>query len=139
MARVIGAVGKGDLTQTVAMEIDGVPLQGNFQLTRELVERQLPALVRDSIEPAVQRSTEHAVDRIRTEVLTDVERRVVTCILEAARATKDGFSNALVEGRSHLDAVLQRSDRVLRELVEETRRTGSPRRPPVPSIASRSE
>src|SRR5262245_18983477 len=30
MARVIGAVGKGDLTQTVAVELEGQPLKGEF-------------------------------------------------------------------------------------------------------------
>jgi CheY-like chemotaxis protein len=30
MARVIGAVAKGDLSQTMALEVDGVPLQGQY-------------------------------------------------------------------------------------------------------------
>jgi HAMP domain-containing protein/signal transduction histidine kinase/CheY-like chemotaxis protein len=37
MARVIGAVAKGDLSQTMALEIDGKPLQGEFLRSAKLV------------------------------------------------------------------------------------------------------
>ena len=37
MARVIGAVAKGDLTQTVAVEAEGQPLRGEFLSTAEMV------------------------------------------------------------------------------------------------------
>ena len=35
IARVIGAVAKGDLSQTMALEIDGRPLQGEFLRTAQ--------------------------------------------------------------------------------------------------------
>ena len=36
-ARVIGAVARGDLSQTMALEVDGVPLQGEFLRTAKTV------------------------------------------------------------------------------------------------------
>src|SRR5205085_4474209 len=37
VARVIGAVAKGDLSQTMALEIDGRPLKGEFLRTGKIV------------------------------------------------------------------------------------------------------
>ena len=44
MARVIGAVAKGDLGQTVAVEIDGRPLQGEFLRTAKTVNTMVAQL-----------------------------------------------------------------------------------------------
>ena len=37
IARVIGAVAKGDLSQTMALEVDGRPLKGEFMHTAKVV------------------------------------------------------------------------------------------------------
>ncbi len=44
MARVIGAVAKGDLTQTVALEVEGQPLQGEFLTTATTVNAMVQQL-----------------------------------------------------------------------------------------------
>ena len=44
IARVIGAVAKGDLTQTMALEIDGRPLTGEFQRTAKIVNTMVDQL-----------------------------------------------------------------------------------------------
>jgi len=44
MARVIGAVAKGDLLQTMALEIDGKPLQGEFLKSAKLVNGMVTQL-----------------------------------------------------------------------------------------------
>src|SRR5205085_2171951 len=44
MARVIGAVAKGDLGQTVAIEIEGRPLQGEFLRTAKTVNTMVAQL-----------------------------------------------------------------------------------------------
>jgi signal transduction histidine kinase/CheY-like chemotaxis protein/HAMP domain-containing protein len=44
MARVIGAVAKGDLTQVMTLEIDGKPLQGEFMRTSEIVNTMVDQL-----------------------------------------------------------------------------------------------
>src|SRR5439155_1549723 len=43
-ARVIGAVAKGDLSQTMALEIDDRPLQGEFKRTAKTVNRMVDQL-----------------------------------------------------------------------------------------------
>ena len=43
-ARVIGAVAKGDLSQTMALEIDGRPLQGEFLRTAKTVNTMVDQL-----------------------------------------------------------------------------------------------
>src|SRR4030095_9389884 len=43
-ARVIGAVAKGDLSQTMALEIDNRPLQGEFMRTAKTVNRMVDQL-----------------------------------------------------------------------------------------------
>ncbi|MEZ4408691.1 MAG: response regulator [Polyangiales bacterium] len=44
VSRVIGAVAKGDLSQTMAMEIDGRPLKGEFRRTAQLVNTMVDQL-----------------------------------------------------------------------------------------------
>ena len=44
MARVIGAVAKGDLSQTMALEIDGKPLKGEFLSSAKLVNGMVTQL-----------------------------------------------------------------------------------------------
>ena len=44
MARVIGAVAKGDLSQTMALEMDGRPLKGEFLRTAKLVNGMVEQL-----------------------------------------------------------------------------------------------
>src|SRR5207244_1276229 len=44
MARVIGAVAKGDLSQTMALDIDGRPLEGEFLRTAKTVNRMVDQL-----------------------------------------------------------------------------------------------
>src|SRR5438046_8401481 len=44
MARVIGAVAKGDLSKTMAREIDGRPLQGEFLRTAKTVNTMVDQL-----------------------------------------------------------------------------------------------
>src|SRR5712691_10644283 len=44
VGRVIGAVAKGDLTQTMALEIDGRPLTGEFQRTAKIVNTMVEQL-----------------------------------------------------------------------------------------------
>ena len=44
MARVIGAVAKGDLSQRMALEIEGRPLEGEFQSTTNVVNRMVEQL-----------------------------------------------------------------------------------------------
>ncbi|MEW6324187.1 MAG: HAMP domain-containing protein [Nitrospirota bacterium] len=44
MARVIGAVAKGDLTQTVALEVEGRPLRGEFLRTAKTVNAMVKQL-----------------------------------------------------------------------------------------------
>jgi len=44
MARVIGAVVRGDLSQTMSLERDGVPLQGNFLQTAQTVNTMVDQL-----------------------------------------------------------------------------------------------
>src|SRR2546430_2146557 len=44
MARVIGAVAKGDLTQTMALDLDGRSLQGEFLRTAKTVNRMVEQL-----------------------------------------------------------------------------------------------
>ncbi len=43
-ARVIGAVAKGDLTQTMSLDIDGRPLQGQFLKTAKTINRMVDQL-----------------------------------------------------------------------------------------------
>ena len=43
-ARVIGAVAKGDLSQTMALDIDGRPLQGEFLRTARTVNTMVHQL-----------------------------------------------------------------------------------------------
>ncbi|MDW7553161.1 HAMP domain-containing protein [Azospirillum brasilense] len=45
MARVIGAVAKGDLSQSMPLEVDGRPLQGEFLHTARTVNRMVEQLV----------------------------------------------------------------------------------------------
>ena len=44
MTRVIGAVARGDLSQTIALEIDGRPLQGEFLRTGTIVNTMVDQL-----------------------------------------------------------------------------------------------
>ena len=44
MARVIGAVAKGDLTQSVALEAEGIPLRGEFLTTAKTVNSMVGRL-----------------------------------------------------------------------------------------------
>ena len=44
MARVIGAVAKGDLSQTMATKIDGQPLKGEFSRTAKIVNTMVDQL-----------------------------------------------------------------------------------------------
>src|SRR3989442_1049192 len=44
VARVIGAVAKGDLSQTMALEIDGRPLTGEFLRTAKIVNTMVDQL-----------------------------------------------------------------------------------------------
>ena len=44
MARVIGAVAKGDLSQSMALDIDGRPLEGEFLRTAKTVNRMVDQL-----------------------------------------------------------------------------------------------
>ncbi|UKJ77492.1 HAMP domain-containing protein [Azospirillum brasilense] len=50
MARVIGAVAKGDLSQSMPLEVDGRPLQGDFLQTARTVNRMVEQLVTVSAE-----------------------------------------------------------------------------------------
>ncbi|CAO3455060.1 probable sensory histidine kinase [Azospirillum argentinense] len=50
MARVIGAVAKGDLSQSMPLEVDGRPLQGDFLQTAQTVNRMVGQLVTVSAE-----------------------------------------------------------------------------------------
>ena len=50
MGRVIGAVAKGDLTQTVPLEADGRPLQGEYLRTAKLVNSMVEQLADFSVE-----------------------------------------------------------------------------------------
>ncbi len=50
MGRVIGAVAKGDLSQTVSMEISGHPLQGEYLRTAKLVNGMVEQLANFSVE-----------------------------------------------------------------------------------------
>ena len=43
-ARVIGAVAQGDLSQTMALEVDGAPLQGEFLRTAKTVNKMVDQL-----------------------------------------------------------------------------------------------
>src|SRR5262249_13739232 len=43
-ARVIGAVAKGDLSQTMALDVDGRPLRGEFLRTAKTVHRMVEQL-----------------------------------------------------------------------------------------------
>ena len=43
-ARVIGAVAQGDLSQTMALEIDGRPLQGEFLRTAKTINKMVDQL-----------------------------------------------------------------------------------------------
>src|SRR5438046_8112534 len=44
MARVIGAVANGDLSQTIALEVDGRPLEGQFLRTAKTVNTMVHQL-----------------------------------------------------------------------------------------------
>src|SRR5256885_16591806 len=44
MARVIGAVAKGDLNQTIALEAEGQPLRGEFLRTAKMVNAMVKQL-----------------------------------------------------------------------------------------------
>ncbi|OYZ27073.1 MAG: hypothetical protein B7X82_10795, partial [Hydrogenophilales bacterium 17-64-65] len=44
MARVIGAVAKGDLTQRMVLEADGLPLKGEFMRTSKIVNTMVDQL-----------------------------------------------------------------------------------------------
>ena len=44
MARVIGAVAKGDLSQTMELEIEGRPLTGEFLRTAKIVNTMVDQL-----------------------------------------------------------------------------------------------
>jgi methyl-accepting chemotaxis protein len=44
MARVIGAVAKGNLTETVALEAEGQPLRGEFLSTAKMVNAMVKQL-----------------------------------------------------------------------------------------------
>ena len=46
VARVIGAVAKGDLSQTMALEVDGRPLKGEFLRTARVVNTMVDAAQR---------------------------------------------------------------------------------------------
>ena len=61
MARVIGAVAKGDLSQSMSFEADGRPLQGEFLRTAETVNRMVDQL----------RSFASEVTRVAREVGTE--------------------------------------------------------------------
>src|SRR5207237_5668057 len=50
MGRVIGAVAKGDLTQSVPLEISGTPLQGEYLRTAKLVNGMVEQLAGFSVE-----------------------------------------------------------------------------------------
>ncbi|HEX5222211.1 MAG TPA: HAMP domain-containing protein [Verrucomicrobiae bacterium] len=50
MARVIGAVAKGDLTQSVPLEVEGRPLQGEYLRTAKLVNGMVDQLADFSVE-----------------------------------------------------------------------------------------
>src|SRR5258705_517402 len=61
MARVIGAVAKGNLTQTVAVEAEGQPLRGEFLTTARMVNamvKQLDAFAREVTRVAREVGTE---------------------------------------------------------------------------------
>src|SRR2546421_10979055 len=61
MSRVIGAVAKGDLSKTMAREIDGRPLQGEFLRTAKTVNTmvdQLGAFASEVTRPAREVGTE---------------------------------------------------------------------------------
>src|SRR4029078_8237915 len=61
MTRVIGAVARGDLSQTIALEIDGRPLQGEFLRTGTIVNTMVDQL----------HSFASEVTRVAREVGTD--------------------------------------------------------------------
>src|SRR5436190_2125628 len=61
MARVIGAVAKGDLSKTMATEIEGRPLQGEFLRTSKVVNTMVDQL----------RSFASEVTRVAREVGSD--------------------------------------------------------------------
>ncbi len=61
MARVIGAVARGDLTQSMSLEIDGRPLEGEFLKTARIVNTMVDQLASFSAE----------VTRVAREVGTD--------------------------------------------------------------------
>src|SRR3546814_6640526 len=61
VARVIGAVAKGDLSQSMAVEVDGRPLRGEFLRIGEVVNRMVEQLA----------SFAAAVTRVAREVGTE--------------------------------------------------------------------
>ncbi|WP_181298936.1 HAMP domain-containing protein [Pseudomonas sp. Q2-TVG4-2] len=61
MARVIGAVAKGDLTQRMVLEADGMPMQGEFMRTAKVVNTMVEQLASFASE----------VTRVAREVGTD--------------------------------------------------------------------
>src|SRR6202051_4144185 len=61
VARVIGAVAKGDLSQTMALEVDGRPLKGEFRHTAQVVNTMVDQL----------NSFASEVTRVAREVGTD--------------------------------------------------------------------
>ncbi|HSI04815.1 MAG TPA: HAMP domain-containing protein, partial [Myxococcota bacterium] len=61
MARVIGAVARGDLTQSMSLDIDGRPLEGEFLKTAQIVNTMVDQLASFSAE----------VTRVAREVGTD--------------------------------------------------------------------
>src|SRR5438067_12082866 len=62
-ARVIGAVAQGDLSQTMALEVDGQPLQGEFLRTAKTVNKMVNQLG----------SVAEEVTRVAREVGTEVK------------------------------------------------------------------
>ena len=62
-ARVIGAVAKGDLTQTMSFEVDGRPLRGEFLHTARVVNtmvEQLNSFASEAIRVACVTVTERS-------------------------------------------------------------------------------
>ena len=100
-ARVIGAVAKGDLSQTMALEINKRPLQGDFLRTAKIVNRMVNQL----------ESFASGVTRVAREVDTDGKLRGQARVKGAAGAWKD-----LAKSVNQLAAILTTQLRAVAKL-----------------------
>ena len=89
MARVIGAVAKGDLSQTMAMEIEGRPLEGEFLRTAKTVNTMVDQLGSFASE----------VTRVAREVGTEGKLGGQAEVKGVAGTWKDLTDNVNLDGR----------------------------------------